>query len=301
MFFVRVRTSLIGTYAWRATLMSRRTVRDAGLLLQPSIEVQGEGFDATLKRVKDLRLYDTISAGYVPTRRADPRIARYVHAALGDAHTIVNIGAGTGNYEPGDQPLVAVEPSAEMIASRPAGSAPAIRAAAEDLPFPNRCFDAAMAVLTIHHWQNWRRGLAEMGRVARKQVIYLFEPTMISRFWPVDGGYWPEAVRLPSERDAVGVEEVASVLNIGRVDATPIPIDCIDGFGAAFWGRPEAYLNPEIQQGMSWLAQLPPDVLARGSARLAADLQSGEWDRRHGHLRHLEQLVVGYRLITAHG
>jgi SAM-dependent methyltransferase len=262
--------------------------------------VQRQRFDARLKRVKDLRFYDAISSGYVSTRRADPRIARYVHTALGDAQTIVNIGAGTGNYEPGDHPLVAVEPSAEMIAKRPEGSAPAVRAAAENLPFPDRCFDAAMAVLTIHHWQNWRRGLAEMGRVARKQVIYLYEPVMISRFWPMDGGYWPEAVRLPSERDAIGVEEVASVLDIGRVDATPIPIDCIDGFGAAFWGRPEAYLDPEVQQGMSWLAQLPPDVLARGSARLAADLQSGEWDRRHGHLRHLEQLDVGYRLITAH-
>ena len=138
-----------------------------------------------------------------------------------------------------------------------------------------------------------------MGRVARRQVILLFEPAMISRLWPVDGGYWPEAVQLPSERDAIGVEEIASVLDIGRVDVTPIPFDCTDGFGAAFWGRPEAYLDPEVQQGMSWLAQLPRDVLARGSARLAADLQSGEWDRRHGHLRHLEKLDVGYRLITA--
>jgi hypothetical protein len=114
----------------------------------------------------------------------------------------------------------------------------------------------------------------------------------------MDGGYWPEAFQLPSERDAIGVEEVASVLDISRVDAIPIPIDCTDGFGAAFWGRPEAYLDPQVQQGMSWLAQLP--VRARGSARLGSDLQSGEWDRRHGHLRQLEELDVGYRLITAH-
>jgi SAM-dependent methyltransferase len=249
--------------------------------------------------VKDLRLYDTISSGYASTRRADPRIARLVDTALRDAQTVVNVGAGTGNYEPRDRPLVAVEPSPAMIAKRTKGSPPAVRAAAENLPFPNRCFDAAMAVLTIHHWQDWRQGLAEMQRVATRQVILLFEPALINRFWAMDGGYWPEAFHLPSERDAIGVEQAASVLDIIEVDPVPIPIDCTDGFGAAFWGRPEAYLDPRVQQGMSWLAQLPPEVLAQGSARLAADLQSGDWDRRHGHLRHLNQLDVGYRLITS--
>jgi SAM-dependent methyltransferase len=250
--------------------------------------------------VKDLRLYDTISSGYASTRRADPRIGRYIHAALGDAKTIVNIGAGTGNYEPSDRSLVAVDPSFEMIAQRPTGSAPAIRAAAENLPFSDRRFDAAMAVLTVHHWQDWRQGLAEMGRVADTQVIYLFDPVRIRRFWPMEDGYWPEAAQLPSEREAIGVDEVASVLAVTQVDTVPVPIDCTDGFGAAFWGRPEAYLDPQVQQGMSWLAQLPPDVLAQGSARLAKDLQSGEWDRRHGDLRHLLQLDVGYRVVTAH-
>jgi hypothetical protein len=130
-------------------------------------------------------------------------------------------------------------------------------------------------------------------------VIFLFEPAMIDKFWALDGGYWPEAFQLPSERDAIGVEGVSSVLDVSRVEPISIPIDCTDGFGAAVWGRPEAYLEPQVQQGMSWLAQLTPEVLARGSARLAADLQSGEWDRRHGHLRRLDQLDVGYRLITA--
>jgi SAM-dependent methyltransferase len=249
--------------------------------------------------VKDLRLYDAISSSYVSTRRADPRIARHIHAALGDALKVVNVGAGTGNYEPTDRMVVAVEPSLEMISQRPETSASALRAAAEDLPFPSETFDAAMAVLTVHHWRDWRQGLAEMQRVAGTQVIFLFEPAMINKFWALDGGYWPEAFQLPSERDAIGVEEVSSVLDVSRVDPLSIPIDCTDGFGAAFWGRPEAYLEPQVQRGMSWLAQLTPDVLARGSARLAADLQSGEWDRRHGHLRRLDQLDVGYRLITA--
>jgi hypothetical protein len=138
-----------------------------------------------------------------------------------------------------------------------------------------------------------------MRRVSAKQVILLFEPAMVKRFWPVDDGYWPEALSLQSERDAIGAPEVASVLDIVNIDPVPIPIDCTDGFGAAFWGRPEAYLDPRVQRGMSWLAQLPPEVLAGGASRLSADLRSGNWDRRHGHLRQLDELDVGYRLITA--
>jgi SAM-dependent methyltransferase len=254
---------------------------------------------ARLVSVKDPWLYDSMSSNYVSTRRADPRIAERIHTALGAAESVLNVGAGTGNYEPVGGLVVAVEPSPEMIARRLPNSGPALRAAAENLPLPSRCFDASMAVLTIHHWRDWRQGLAEMRRVATKQVIFLFEPAMINRFWAMNGGYWPEAVSLPSERNAIGAEDVASVLDVVRVEAVPIPFDCIDGFGAAFWGRPEAYLEPQVQQGMSWLALLPPEVLARGAARLAADLSSGDWDRRHGHLRQLEELDVGYRLITA--
>lgn len=249
--------------------------------------------------MKDLRLYDSISSTYVSTRRADRRVAGWIHDALGSGELVVNVGAGTGNYEPSDRQVVAVEPSTEMIAKRPPNAAPVVRAAAEDLPFRSGAFDAAMAVLTVHHWRHWRRGLAEMRRVADRQVILLSEPAMINRFWVVDGGYWPEALSLPSERGAIGAQEVASVLEVTEVRTVPIPFDCTDGFGAAFWGRPEAYLDPQVQQGMSWLAQLPPGALSRGADRLAADLRSGEWDRRHGHLRELEELDVGYRLITA--
>jgi SAM-dependent methyltransferase len=249
--------------------------------------------------VKDLRLYDAMSSNYASARHGDPRVAQRIQSALGTARSVLNMGAGTGNYEPIGCRVVAVEPSAEMIAKRPANSGPVLRAAAEDLPFPSHSFDASMAVLTVHHWRDWRRGLAEMRRVTVKQVILLFEPAMVSRFWAVDDGYWPEALSLPSERDAIGTHEVASVLHVVNVQTVPIPIDCSDGFGAAFWGRPEAYLDPGVQQGMSWLAQLPAETLARGAARLSADLRSGDWDRRHGHLRRLEELDVGYRLITA--
>jgi hypothetical protein len=136
-----------------------------------------------------------------------------------------------------------------------------------------------------------------MRRVSARQVIFLFDPAEIARFWAYP--YWPQAHALQSERDAVGPSEVASVLDVVEVLEVPVPIDCTDGFGAAFWGRPEAYLDPRVQRGMSWLAQLEPDALAEGAVRLASDLDSGEWDRRHGHLRKLTELDVGYRLLIA--
>jgi hypothetical protein len=136
-----------------------------------------------------------------------------------------------------------------------------------------------------------------MRRVAARQVILLFDPAETGRFWAID--YWPTAVSLPPEREAPAPEEVAEVLDVIDVQPVPVPIDCSDGFGAAFWSRPEAYLDVRVQQGMSWLAQLPAHVLADGSARLATDLRSGEWDRRHGHLRDLAELDGGYRLVTA--
>ena len=138
-----------------------------------------------------------------------------------------------------------------------------------------------------------------MRRVAERQVILLSEPAMINRFWVVERNYWPEASSLPSERGAIGAEEVATVLDVREVAHIPIPKDCTDGFGGAFWGRPELYLDSHVQQGMSWLAQLPPETRAGGAARLAADLRCGEWDRRYGHLRQLDELDVGYRLISA--
>lgn len=248
---------------------------------------------------KDLNLYDSFSSNYVSTRHADPRIAKRINAALGTAEMVVNVGAGSGNYEPTDRLVVAVDPSIGMIARRAPGSHVVVRGAAESLPFPTASFDASMAVLTLHHWQDWRQGLNEMRRVAAKQVILLFEPAMINEFWAMDGGYWPEAFHLPSERDAIGVHEVQTVLDIVDIQSVPVPYDCTDGFGAAFWGRPEAYLDPQIQLGMSWLAQLSPKERARGAERLETDLRTGEWDRRHGYLRRLDQLDVGYRLITA--
>lgn len=253
---------------------------------------------ATLWVVRDPRLYDSISSTYAVTRREDERVAARIHGALGTGERVINVGSGTGNYEPRDRRVVAVEPSSEMISKRPPGTGSAVRAVAEALPFGSDSFDVAMATLTLHHWQDRRQGLTEMRRVAPRQVIFLFDPAETYRFWAID--YWPTALSLPSEQDAPTPGDLAEVLNVIDVQPVAIPIDCRDGFGAAFWGRPEAYLDSDVQQGMSWLAQLPRSVLDEGASRLEADLESGDWDRHHGHLRDLPELDVGYRLVIAH-
>lgn len=252
-----------------------------------------------IRVVRNPQLYDSISSTYDVTRRADPRIAAHIHAALGDGRRVVNVGAGTGNYEPRERFVVAVEPSFEMVHKRAPASGPVVRAVAESLPFADGAFDAAMATLTLHHWTNRRQGLAEMRRVAQRQVIFMFDPIEIRRFWAID--YWPTALSLPSERDLPTPDGLGEVLDLIEVQRVGVPIDCTDGFGAAFWGRPEAYLDPRVQHGMSWLAQLPPQLLAEGTRRLEADLRSGEWDHRYGHLRSMSELDCGYRLVIAGG
>ncbi|HEX5616448.1 MAG TPA: methyltransferase domain-containing protein [Acidimicrobiia bacterium] len=244
------------------------------------------------------RVYDRIGRTYTASRRTDPRIAARIHAALGDARAVCNVGAGAGSYEPTDRHVVAVEPSAVMVAQRNADTAPVVRAVAEGLPFASGAFEAAMAVLTAHHWRDLGAGLAEMQRVAPRQVVFYFEPSWSQHAWIIHD-YFPEVVDLPTERSAPGADEFRAHLDVRTIDPVPVPADCIDGFGAAFWNRPEAYLDPVVQQGMSFFAQLDDDALAEGTARLAADLESGEWDRRHGHLRDLDEYDCGYRLLVA--
>jgi len=184
-----------------------------------------------------------------------------------------------------------------MISQRPAQAASVLRGVAEALPIASQSADAVMAVLTLHHWTDLDAGLREMTRVARRQVVFLYSASEIERFWGTE--YFPEALALPSEKRAPEAERLATVLDVVGVEAVPIPFDCIDGFGAAFWGRPEAYLDPDVQAGMSWLAQLTPDDLNRGTTRLRSDLDSGRWDDRFGHLRTLAEFDVGYRLVLA--
>jgi SAM-dependent methyltransferase len=242
--------------------------------------------------------YDEIGRSYTRTRRTDPRVAAQILAALGDARSIVNIGAGAGSYEPDDREVVAVEPSPTMIAQRPPGSARVLRAYAEALPFRDGEFDAALAIFTVHHWTDKRRGLLELARVARRQVILSYDANVEEHFWLVED-YLPEVGALDNANRDYTSQAIARVLDVVRIDPVLVPADCIDGFAACYWNRPEAYLDPDVQAGISGIARLDPAVRDRATRQLRADLASGAWDARHGHLRALTELDVGYRLIIA--
>jgi SAM-dependent methyltransferase len=242
--------------------------------------------------------YDDIGRTYSQTRRADPRIEARIHAALGRGQRVVNVGAGTGSYEPRDRFVVGVEPSTAMLAQRSADAAPAVRAVAEALPFPARAFDVAMGVLTMHHWRDLDRGLAELRRVAHRQVLFLFEPSFADDAWIV-ADYFPEMVELETERNAPSVADLATRLDVVTVEAVPVPRDCVDGFGGSYWNRPEAYLEPAVQAGMSCFAQMDTDRLRRGMERLDRELTTGVWDDKYGHLRALDECDLGYRLVVA--
>jgi SAM-dependent methyltransferase len=246
----------------------------------------------------DAPVYDSIGTGYAEARRADPRVAAAIHRGLGDAATVLNVGAGTGNYEPTDRLVVAVEPSRTMIDQRADEAGPVVRGVAEHLPFADGTFDAAMATLTLHHWRDVAAGLAEMRRVATRQVIFLFDAAPAHTYWLVID-YFPQFSELPTEKRAPSVADVARHLDVREAFAVPVPADCTDGFGGAYWNRPEAHLDPAVMASMSWTAQLPPAELQQGLDALAADLASGAWDERHGHLRALDQLDLGYRVVIA--
>ena len=242
--------------------------------------------------------YDQIGTSYARTRRTDPRVAAQISAALGDARRVVNIGAGTGSYEPTDREVVAVEPSLTMIAQRAPGAAPVVRAWVETLPFRHHAFDAALAIFTVHHWRDTPRGLEELARVARRQVILSYDAIVEDDFWLMDD-YFPEIAALDDDNRAYTSDAIARVLDVQEVAPVLVPADCIDGFAACYWNRPEAYVDPNVQAGISGIARLDPAVRERGTERLRADLASGAWDARYGHLRALTELDVGYRVIVA--
>jgi SAM-dependent methyltransferase len=227
-------------------------------------------------------------------RREDPRIAARIRAALGDARTVLNVGAGTGAYEPADLEVTAVEPSEVMIAQRPVGAAQVVRARAEELPFADDSFDAAMAVLSDHHWDDHERGLAEMTRVARRVVLFTWDPAMTQETWVVSECFPCFEELVPA---GYRLEMTVERLGGGRIEPVPVPHDCLDGFFHAYWRRPEAYLDPQVRAGISAFALMDPDCVEAGLARLAADLESGEWHRRHADLLELDELDGGYRLV----
>jgi SAM-dependent methyltransferase len=248
----------------------------------------------------DLRfppLYDSLGVTYGAPRREDPRLAAQIHAALGDARSVVNVGAGTGSCEPRDRTVVAVEPSGVMIAARPTGAAPVIQSGAEALPFPDGVFDAATALWTIHHWTDVRRGLGELRRVARR-VVVLTASLRMNDLW-MTAEYFP-AMAAQRTRAETQPEAIAEALGgTTRIVPLLVPRDCIDWFGEALWGRPELYLDAAVRANMSAFRLIDPGAVDAGIARLRRDLETGGWDARHGHLRSLARLDTGHRIVVS--
>jgi SAM-dependent methyltransferase len=243
-------------------------------------------------------IYDQIGLGYSDIRRPDHRLAAQITAALGDARTVLNVGAGAGAYEPSDRHVVAVEPSTEMIAQRPLGSAPVVQAEVESLPFETDSFDAALALLTVHHWQDMPAGLAELRRVARRRVVLLtVNPDVLGELW-MNRDYWPEMSEIESRR-MPSMAELEADLPVPSSKPVPVPRDCSDGFASAYWARPEALLDPAVRQASSNWHAVSAEVTERGLRQLEEDLESGEWDKRNGHLRSQESLDVGLCLVVA--
>ncbi len=242
--------------------------------------------------------YDRIGRGYGDVRRPDPRIAARISAAFDDAKTVVNVGAGTGSYEPADREVVAVEPSAEMIAQRPADAAPAVQASAERLPFEDDSFDAAMGVLTAHHWADLSAGLGEMQRVTRLRIVMVaFDPDALEDLW-ITADYFPAMLELKRPSGA-GSRELAALLPATTTSPLPVPRDCEDHFFAALWARPELLFDDDIVRPMWVWQSISEEARQAGRKRLAADLESGAWEQRYGHLRQESELDVGLRLVVA--
>jgi SAM-dependent methyltransferase len=258
--------------------------RARGMKIRP--EEQLEMFGA--------RLYDAIGGAYTATRRTDPRIAAMIWDALGNARTVLNVGAGTGSYELPDRDVTAVEPSAVMRAQRPAGAAPCVAAVAESLPFADRSFDAAMAVSTVHHWHDPVAGLREMRRV----VVPTFdasEDVLRRRFW-LTRDYLPEFAGLFTSWPSLA--ELAGAIG-ARAERVPIPWDCEDGLFEANWRRPRAYLEDHVRRAVSTWTRVGPEAEQRVVRSLRNDLDTGQWAERNSDLIDLDAAELGLRLLVA--
>jgi SAM-dependent methyltransferase len=242
--------------------------------------------------------YESHGAGYALRRRADPRIAARLHEALGDAATVINVGAGAGSYEPEDRYVVAVERSPAMRAQRPPSRVPAIDSAAERLPFDDDSFDAAMATITVHQWSDKARGLRELQRVTRGPIAILtFDPDALERFWLAD--YAPELIAAERKRYPQ-IAWLSSLLGSGsEVHSIAVPTDCTDGFTEAYFARPEQLLEDDVRRAQSAWGFVEREDEQRAVARLREDLASGAWDRRYGELREQPEFDGSLRLIVA--
>ncbi|WP_062981656.1 class I SAM-dependent methyltransferase [Nocardia anaemiae] len=244
-----------------------------------------------------MTLYDHTGRTYTRTRQPDPRFAAVVDDAVRGMESIANVGAGSGSYEPTGT-VIAVEPSEVMIAQRPPDAAPAVRAVAEQLPIPTDAVDAALAILTVHHWTDLDRGIAELKRIARRRIVILtWDHTVCREFWLLRD-YLPAAAETDA-RLAVALPRLTGLLGDASITPIPVPHDCVDGFGGAYWRRPEAYLDETVRAGMSMLAMTPAALLRDGLNRLRADLTTDRWAARQADLLGKSHLDLGYRLVTA--
>jgi len=242
-------------------------------------------------------VYDTIGQGYLAHRQAEPRWERVIFEHIGDADLVVNVGAGAGSYEPPGRSVLAFDPSSVMISQRAADSGPAVRASASALPLPSVCADVAMAILTVHHWDDWAAGLAEMCRVAPRRLVLGMDFDLHASFWLLED-YLPE-VGAYTRSLGPDADAIASAIGATSTVPLPVPVDMVDGVLGAYWRRPEAYLDPAVRANCSGLALADPAVIARGVAALAADLERGAWQERHGDLLAMESIDLGYRLVVA--
>lgn len=242
--------------------------------------------------------YDRIGLNYSEVRRSDARFEAAIWRALGNAKSVVNVGAGAGSYEPPDLDVIAVEPSPVMIAQRPRSAARAIVGVAEQLPLADKSIDAAMAVLSIQHWQDVDRGLGELLRVARRAIVLVtIDVDVLADLWLVRD-YLPEALEYHA-RAFPTIDHLLSVLPCAKAEVLAVPCDCADGFLAALWGKPEAHLDPRVRRASSVWHQLPAAVVDRALERLRRDLDSGRWDERYGELRSRRTMDVGLRIVRA--
>ncbi len=253
----------------------------------------------TARHLRDMQYsYQKHGSGYNQRRQADPRIAAQIWSALGDARSVVNVGAGTGNYEPLDREVIAIEPSAVMRSQRPEQAVDAIDASAEHLPLNDKSVDAAMTVLSLHHWADISAGLLEMKRVSRSRlVIYTYDPEILEKFWLFE--YLPELATIERQRFPT-LSSIQAVLQLDcQQHAVVVPFDCTDGFNEAFYGRPESLLIPEVRACQSAWALLAEGVEERFVAQLTSDLQSGFWEESYGYLRTLPEWSGAIVILVA--
>jgi DNA-binding transcriptional MerR regulator len=284
----------------RGLLLEQRDRADAMVAaIDRELEARAMGMKMTPEQQLGMfgaRLYDVIGGAYTATRHTEPRIAEQVWDALGDARTVLNVGAGTGSYEPPDREVTAVEPSAVMRAQRPAGAAPCVAASAEHLPFEDQSFDAAMASSTVHHWQDPIAGLREMRRVAKHVVVFTFDASEFGwrrRFW-LTRDYLPEVAGLVA---GWSLAELADSIG-ARTEPVLIPWDCADGFFEAHWRRPEAYLDEHVRRAVSMWTRVGPETEERAVRSLSDDLASGKWAERNQELVDLDSAELGLRLLV---